>query len=229
MAAGASGLPFPAELSARSHPAVKGLPKEKCRCNRSARGIASHPIPVTTDRRKTSEAVVATNKGQALGSRWSLESTTCATFNKSLFRRMNDYRFPRQYRIRLNKDFDRVFQQRVTAANHSVVVHGCATGLPYPRLGISVPRKIRGAVRRNRWKRLVREAFRLSRTELPPGVDLVVVPRVGVEPKLQDIRQSLLDLSGRIARRFARGAGRGCGKRRNSARHRASLEDRSHH
>lgn len=141
---------------------------------------------------------------------------------------MNDYQFPRQYRIRLNKDFERVFQQRVTASNHLVVVYGCATGLPYPRLGISVPRKIRSAVRRNRWKRLVREAFRLSRAELPPGVDLVVVPRAGVEPKLQDIRQSLLDLSGRIARRLARDAGPGCGGRRKSARHPAGPEDRSH-
>jgi ribonuclease P protein component len=47
------------------------------------------------------------------------------------------------------------------------------------RLGITVSRKIGGAVARNRIKRLVREFFRLHYDQLPPSADLVVVAKRG--------------------------------------------------
>jgi ribonuclease P protein component len=50
------------------------------------------------------------------------------------------------------------------------------TQLP-TRLGITVTRKIGNAVARNRIKRLVREVFRLNRTRLPEGLDLVWVAK----------------------------------------------------
>jgi len=43
------------------------------------------------------------------------------------------------------------------------------------RLGVSIRRRLGSAVARNRSKRLLKEAFRLRRGQLPPGVDLVVI------------------------------------------------------
>lgn len=45
------------------------------------------------------------------------------------------------------------------------------------RLGVSVSKDHGGAVRRNKLKRLLREAFRLERAALPRGLDLVLIPR----------------------------------------------------
>ena len=84
------------------------------------------------------------------------------------------------------------------------MVHGCENGLDHPRLGLSVSRKVGGAVVRNRWKRLLREAFRLVRRELPRGIDLVVIPRAQVEPELQRLMASLAELARRAERKLQR-------------------------
>jgi ribonuclease P protein component len=47
------------------------------------------------------------------------------------------------------------------------------------RLGITVTRKFGPAVLRNRAKRLLREAFRHAPDLLPPGVDVVIIPKAG--------------------------------------------------
>jgi ribonuclease P protein component len=99
-------------------------------------------------------------------------------------------------------EFRRVFEGRRSVSDDVLIVYGIENGRAYPRLGISVSRKkVRAAHARNRFKRLVREAFRLSKSELPAGIDLVVLPR-GANVRYAAVRRSLTTLAQAVVRRL---------------------------
>src|SRR3954468_15974350 len=89
------------------------------------------------------------------------------------------YAFPPEHRVRKQADFDRAYKARQFAADGVLVVNAAENGLPHSRLGLSIGKIVGNAVVRNRWKRLIREAFRLSRAELPTGLDFIVRPQKG--------------------------------------------------
>jgi ribonuclease P protein component len=114
---------------------------------------------------------------------------------------MASQRFPKRLRLLSPKDFERVFAARVSASDSRLVLYGQANTLEHARLGLTVPRRVGGAVRRNRWKRLLREAFRLVQHELP-AIDYVCVPRSTAPPELRQLMESLSDLSRRLVRKL---------------------------
>jgi ribonuclease P protein component len=113
-----------------------------------------------------------------------------------------DRSFPRTLRLRTQAEFDRVYKSKVFAADDVLVMNACASELLHPRLGLAVSKKVGNAVARNRWKRLIREAFRLTWHDLPTGIDLVVRPQKGAAAELAAIRQSLVALTRRVAKRL---------------------------
>ncbi|MBS1869815.1 MAG: ribonuclease P protein component [Actinobacteria bacterium] len=110
-------------------------------------------------------------------------------------------------RLSRSAEFDRVFRQGRSHGNRVLVLYGfprpdasqSAAAPVEPRLGLSVSRRVGGAVERNHVKRLLREAFEREAERLPAGHDIVVVARpearvVAERDGLEGILTALVEL-----------------------------------
>lgn len=79
--------------------------------------------------------------------------------------------------LRKGREFDKVYREgeRCHGKGFSLIV--IPNELGYNRIGISIHRKLKGAVKRNRIKRIVRESFRLERLLYPECADIVFAIR----------------------------------------------------
>ena len=115
-------------------------------------------------------------------------------------------------RLTRSADFDRVYRRGRSAAKRSFVLYAFpsaanddgAEDRPDIRLGVSVGRRVGGAVERNRVKRVLREAFWALDEQLPEEHDFVIVARAGAaelaaEAGLDGVRAELAELLERLA------------------------------
>lgn len=115
------------------------------------------------------------------------------------------YSFPKTHHLRKPSEFSAVYARKMRAGDHCLLVFVAPNECDHCRLGMSVSKRTHGhAVRRNRMRRLLREAFRLEQHNLPEGLDIVVVPRPqqSLENLLPTFRKSLKRLTKKLAKRF---------------------------
>ena len=117
------------------------------------------------------------------------------------------HRFPKRLRLLRPTEFERVMAARASAADGLVRMYATANGLDHSRLGLTVSRKVGGAVERNRWKRAIREAFRLAQHELP-ALDMVCIPQRTATADVRRLGQSLPKLARQLAARISADRGR---------------------
>jgi ribonuclease P protein component len=85
--------------------------------------------------------------------------------------------FPKSLHLRKPAEFSAVYDAKVRESRGPLLVYALPNALGHARIGLSTSRKVGTAPRRNRIRRLLREAFRLMQHDLPSGYDLVVVVR----------------------------------------------------
>jgi ribonuclease P protein component len=86
-------------------------------------------------------------------------------------------RFPRAGRLTKRSEFQRVFRKGSRSEGRYIVAIGLRNGRPSSRLGLSVGRRLGGAVERNRAKRLLRECFRRHDAGTDAGLDVILVAK----------------------------------------------------
>lgn len=97
--------------------------------------------------------------------------------------------------IKRNKEFRYLYRKGKTAVNKYLVIYFASNKEGKNKLGITVSKKLGKAVKRNRAKRLIKEAYRLLESHIKNGVDIVIVSRgKTVFSDGNTIREALFDL-----------------------------------
>ncbi len=92
---------------------------------------------------------------------------------------MKKFAFSRASRLRLKREFEAVFDGGKKTVTSDLVAWHLPAGDKEKKIGLMVSKKTGGAVKRNRLKRLLREAFRLTSRELKEGTRLIIYPKAG--------------------------------------------------
>ncbi len=104
----------------------------------------------------------------------------------------------KRYRLRGSARFAEVREKGKSVAHPLAVLIALPNDLPYSRFGFSVSRRIGKAVKRNRAKRLLREAVRLQLSNFAPGYDVILIART----PLRDAKfAAVYEAVGQLARR----------------------------
>jgi ribonuclease P protein component len=97
--------------------------------------------------------------------------------------------------VTLKNDFAKIFSTGVRRTFGPLLFHVSENAIGHSRLGLSIPKRVGNAVRRNRIKRRCREAFRLSKDVLP-AMDIIITVRPHEELSLESYTQLLLKAVG---------------------------------
>ncbi len=114
---------------------------------------------------------------------------------------MIKHTFHRELRLLTPEHYRYVFQQAHSAGSPHFTIIARKNSLPYPRLGLAVPKKqIKTAVGRNRFKRIARESFRLKQHQLPHKDFVVIAKKSAQELSNEEIFRLFDKLWQRLSR-----------------------------
>ncbi len=107
-----------------------------------------------------------------------------------------NFQFTKVEHLTRKKEFERVFNEGRVFKNNEVVLYIIPNELQHSRLGLVVSKKVGNAPRRNRAKRLLREAYRLNKHLLKTHVDIIAIPRhpFSSDLKLSDVEDGFKKL-----------------------------------
>jgi len=115
---------------------------------------------------------------------------------------MPDYSLPKSAKLRKSADFSHIYDGQVRAGDDHLLVFASWNELGETRCGLSVSKKHGNAVKRGRLKRLLREAFRHVRHDLPVGLDLILIPRQNGGGTVDNYKRSLKGICRRLLKRL---------------------------
>ncbi|UCF34320.1 MAG: ribonuclease P protein component [Phycisphaerales bacterium] len=146
------------------------------------------------------------------------QEQSCSSDHRPVPSPATDQRLRRSGRLRLKRDYARVFKHKCRAADETLIVYVAPNDRSWSRLGLSVSKKVGKAAQRNRVRRWIREAFRTSGEQLPTGVDIVCVAKpMTAEETFEDVKDSLVQLARRAHLRLST-LGEPCKRRSTSPR-----------
>ena len=124
--------------------------------------------------------------------------------------------FRQRHRLTHAREFDAVYAGKVRKSRGPLTLFTAPNASAWPRLGLAVSTRVGGAVVRNRWKRMVREAFRLQQHTLARGpggecYDLIVSVRAAPGQPVWTLRAcsgALAELAAEADREWRRRARR---------------------
>ena len=113
------------------------------------------------------------------------------------------YSFGKTQRVTRSGDFTKIIRLGTCVADGTLVLFALPTASADQsiRIGITIPKKTGNAVQRNRWKRLIRESFRVQQAALPTGYEFIIRPKRGASPSWRAIEKSIPHLARKAAKR----------------------------
>lgn len=96
-----------------------------------------------------------------------------------LFDSLKKFGLPKSHFVRKGWEYEIIYKKGKRLRGNGYILIYLKNNLGYNRLGISIHKRIKGAVKRNRIKRIIRESFRLSRHSYPAESDMVIAVRPG--------------------------------------------------
>ena len=104
---------------------------------------------------------------------------------------LHPHRYPKSHRLGGRLEFAAVREGGIKDSRGPLAIFALPNKIGHPRLGIGIGRHCGNAVRRNRVKRLLREAFRHIQHEISEGYDLVISVRPHEPLTLEEYKKLL--------------------------------------